>query len=125
MRKLLVVSGILAFILFSVAFTTKDEPHYKNLKVLPKNISHDALSEVMQNFNKSLGVKCNFCHAPSADGQHLDFASDSLGNKNVARAMMKMTSKINKKFFKEESKTPAITCFTCHHGSEEPGTLAQ
>ena len=123
MRKFFVLAGIFAFIVLSVAFTKKDEPHYKNLKVLPKNISHDALDSVMKHFNRALGVKCNFCHAPTADGQHLNFASDSIGHKNVARSMMRMTNKINKKFFKEESATPAITCFTCHHGSEEPGVL--
>lgn len=124
MRKILVLGGIFAFILLSVAFTKKEEPHFKNLKVLPKNISHDGLDSVMKHFNRALGVKCNFCHARTADGQHLDFASDSLEHKNIARGMMRMTARINKKFFKEKSTTPAITCFTCHHGSEEPGVLA-
>lgn len=126
MRKLLVISALCGFVIFSLAFTQQQEPHYKNLKVLPKNITHDQLDSVMKHFARSLGVKCNFCHAPTADGKHLNFASDSLQHKLTARYMMKMTNKINKKFFKEMNKEhpgelQAVTCFTCHHGNEEPG----
>jgi hypothetical protein len=30
-----------------------------------------------------------------------------------------MTAKINKKYFKG-SQPMAVTCYTCHHGNEEP-----
>jgi len=99
-------------------------PKPKNLKILPKDISHEALHEVMEGFNKALGVKCNFCHAPSpTDPKKLDFASDEKHHKEVARMMMTMTQKTNKKYFKGEDKNGnprAITCITCHNGNPHP-----
>ncbi|MEJ0082894.1 MAG: c-type cytochrome [Puia sp.] len=55
----------------------------------------------MDHFKAALGVKCSFCHAPSKDTAQKwpDFASDDKPEKLIARKMMKMTSKINKKFF--------------------------
>lgn len=127
-KKTLVVALVSLFILAGIAATKPaDEPHYKNLKVLPKNISKQDLDKVMDGFKAALGVKCSFCHAPSKDTAQKwpDFASDEKPEKNIARSMMKMTGKINKKFFKdnknEQGQTvPAITCMTCHHGKEHP-----
>ncbi len=45
--------------------------------------------------------------------QKLDFASDENEHKLIARDMMRMTMKINKKYFRNE-KQDAITCYTCH-----------
>lgn len=127
-RKCIVAAALSAFVIAGVAFTAPNPPEegFKNLKVLPKNTSHDQLEKIMHDFNHDLGVKCNFCHAPSKDGsRHPDFASDEKPEKEVARKMMKMTLKIDKKFF--DSKHPmigdstlAITCFTCHHGDPHP-----
>jgi len=104
-----------------------DKPPKRNLKVLPKNISPDDLDKVMDGFKAALGVKCNFCHAPSADSSnhHLDFASDAKPEKNIARHMFTMTAKINKKYFsfnKDSTGTtiPTISCVTCHRGSPHP-----
>jgi len=81
----------------------------------------------MHDFNDALGVKCNFCHGEKKEGQdHPDFASDEKPEKKIARDMMKMTNKINKKFFHGSSKigdkeaVMAVTCATCHHGSPHP-----
>ncbi len=94
----------------------------QNLKVLPKNIGHEELIVVMRNFNTALGVKCNFCHAPSKDdAKHLDFASDANPHKDVARDMMRMANRINKKFFKG-TEPMTVTCYTCHHGNAEPAS---
>jgi len=102
----------------------KDEPKAKNLKVLPKDISHHDLDSIMDNFKVALGVKCDFCHARSKDNpKHLDFASDEKEHKLVARDMMKMTNKINKKYFKEHEgndNIAAIQCATCHNGNKKP-----
>ena len=104
-----------------------DKPPKMNLKVLPKGISHDDLIKTMDSWKDALGVKCNFCHAPSADStnHHLDFASDAKPEKNIARHMYKMAARINKKFFgmnKDASGAlvPTVTCMTCHHGSPHP-----
>lgn len=103
----------------------QDPPKAKNLKVLPKDISHEELDNVMKAFKNSLGVKCGFCHAPQKDNpQKLDFASDDNEHKDVAREMMRMTAKINKKYFKG-SQPMAVTCYTCHHGNEEPKSVPE
>lgn len=127
--KLLAVMMIALFVLVGMAATKPPEEHkFKNLKILPKDISMQDLDKVMDNFKEALGVKCGFCHAPSADtsNHHLDFASDAKPEKNVARKMMKMTTKINKKFFsyaknEQGDSEPVVECMTCHHGHEHPG----
>ena len=121
-RKLIALSFVGMFVFFGLAATRPAEPPtFKNLKVLPKDISHERLEGIMHGFNKALGVKCNFCHARGEDNK-MDFASDKKGEKEIARSMMRMTVKINKKFF--HVRKPAIgdsisvvSCYTCHHGN--------
>ena len=101
-----------------------DKKH-KNLKVLPKDISHEDLDKIMDNWKAALGVKCNFCHAADTTTHQLDFASDAKPEKDIARHMFKMTAKINKKYFSfnkdEQGKViPTISCITCHRGSAHP-----
>ncbi|MHA4847131.1 c-type cytochrome [Flavitalea antarctica] len=120
-RKMLVLSLVVLAIAFcSVSFT--EEPKYKNLKVLKKNITNDELEIVMKEFKTALGVKCNFCHAPSkTDPKKMDFASDENEHKEIARDMMRMSMRINKKYFKASKDSVAtISCFTCHRGEKEP-----
>jgi hypothetical protein len=109
------------------ALPVADKPKYKNLKVLPKNISHDDLGKTMGDWKNALGVKCGFCHAPQADStaHGLDFASDAKPEKNIARHMYRMTAKINKKYFSFDkddkgNTIPAIACMTCHRGNAHP-----
>jgi hypothetical protein len=125
-KRIYTLLALTIFVTLGVAFTTADAG-YKNLKVLNKNISHEELGKVMHDFNDALGVKCDFCHAPSKEpGGHPDFASDEKGEKKIAREMMKMTNKINKKFFHGKTKLGdkdallAVGCATCHHGSPHP-----
>ena len=131
-KKLAVGVSLVAFMIVGMAATKRVSPPEgkpkHNLKVLPKNISHEDLDKVMDEWKVALGVKCNFCHAPSADSSshHLDFASDAKPEKNMAREMFKMTGKINKKYFKENKDDkgaliPTVSCMTCHHGSPHPG----
>jgi hypothetical protein len=124
--------AILAFIFTSIslAFTKEegDKETYRaiNLKVLNKKISHDALIHIMKSFNEALGVKCSFCHAKNAAGDHLDFASDANYQKNTARYMMRMTNDINKRHFKHAKNAESyveISCITCHNGHEEAKTI--
>lgn len=131
MKSKLIVLGsfVLAIILFS-AFTKpeakEDYSNYKaqNLKILPKDISYEALDATMKAFNIALGVKCNHCHAQSDfDESKLDFASEANPLKEVTRDMMKMTEKINKKYFKGYAKDGIVMqvgCNTCHNGNASP-----
>ena len=128
------VVAVLALAIFfgASAFTPKnyaDEGPKHNFKVLPKNTTYEQLEAIMKGFNAALGVRCDHCHAPKADGTPgLDFASDAKPQKEWARSMMKMTAKINKKFFHVDvknldGKTPAVTCDTCHNGSTHPKAM--
>ena len=129
-RKFIVMIAMAAVVFTAVAFTSPtadDDKGFKNLKVLPKDTDHDKLIKIMREFNDALGVKCNFCHAPSKDtaNHHPDFVSDDKPEKNIAREMMKMTVKINKKFFEAKQaaigdSTMAVSCGTCHHGAPHP-----
>lgn len=117
------------FVVIGIAATDPPKnPRYTNLKILPKDISDEQLGKIMGQFKDALGVKCSFCHAPSKDSavHHPDFASDEKPEKNIARKMMKMTTKINKKFFsynknEQGQAIPTVECMTCHHGKEHPG----
>jgi hypothetical protein len=102
---------------------------FTNLKVLPKDISHDKLLQTMHGFTGGLGVRCDFCHAEAdtTKSRGLDFASDAKDEKKIARVMMKMVEEINGKLIpKAGMKSPAeVRCVTCHHGLEQPRTLAE
>jgi hypothetical protein len=101
-------------------------PIYKNLKVLPKDISSKDLQGIMtDDFEDGLGVTCGFCHANAKDGHGLDFVSDAKPEKGIARSMMAMTLKLNKKFFNIKhpllgGSSLIITCSTCHRGEAFP-----
>jgi|SRR5450755_803461 hypothetical protein len=84
-------------------------PAPKNLKILPP----ERLMETMQAFRLSLGVRCEFCHVQG------NFASDEKPQKETARQMIAMARDINAKFFESKMR---VTCFTCHHGAEEPAS---
>jgi hypothetical protein len=128
-KKITVAGTLVALVVLGIAASAPADPTFKNLKVLPKNISHDELDSVMHQFNNALAVKCNFCHASQKDNpRKLDFASDEKGEKNVTRDMMRMTTRINKKFFHykkdDEHPIPPVGCITCHHGSPHPDAMA-
>lgn len=119
---LLVLAALMIGVLMSFSFT---QPKH-NFKILPQDITKDSLMGIMKGFTKALGVKCNFCHAPSQlDSTKLDFASDEPRHKEFARYMMKMTADINKEYFNfKNSSRPdtiqVVTCYTCHRGSKHP-----
>src|SRR5450631_3039680 len=97
-RKSGVAIALAIFVFVGISATRPpDEPHHKNLKILPKNISDDDLDKVMDGFKDALGVKCNFCHAPSKDSSNrkLDFPSDEKPEKGIARYNVPATTKIN------------------------------
>ena len=85
---------------------------FKNLKVLPKDIARPQLMGYMQAFNRSLGVTCNHCHVD-------DKSSDEKPEKDVARAMIKMTTSLhqNASDFLPEGRDKKVNCWTCHRGS--------
>lgn len=124
-KKPVVLVAIISLVVLGIAASRPPAGEHKNLKVLPKNISHDDLDKVMDEWKAALGVKCNFCHAARKDDpRKMDFASDEKSEKNIAREMFKMTGRINKKFFNykksAENPVPPVSCVTCHNGKAHP-----
>jgi hypothetical protein len=117
----LVVAGCAAIQQQKAVEVRADQGTFKNLKVLPQNITHDELIATMRTFARSLGVKCDHCHVPLPEGsaEHFDFASDAKEEKNTARIMMKM-----KNYISEINEQGAVvTCYTCHRGKSVPESL--
>ncbi|HVS98211.1 MAG TPA: c-type cytochrome [Puia sp.] len=99
---------------------------FTNLKVLPKGISSKDLQHIMiDEFEDGLGVRCAFCHAGPAGSDKLDYASDAKPEKAIARNMMRMTLKLNARYFQVHRPVLGgaglvITCTTCHQGRPRP-----
>jgi cytochrome c553 len=128
MKNIFSIIILLTLIVTALAATipnTLTPPTFKNLKVLPKNLSEAALDKIMDDFNVALGVKCNYCHATGENPQQLKFESDARPEKIAARKMMLMTNDINVKNFaatKNKYETYAVTCITCHRQKAYPTT---
>lgn len=128
--KLTVIGGLCGLVVLSTAATNTGKPtdddHYKNLQVLPKNISEAAINKIMVGeFEDALGVSCGFCHEKNKDGDGLDYASDAKSEKQIARQMLRMTLNLNRDYFKIDTPmvgTPniVVTCNTCHKGDTFP-----
>ena len=130
---------LLAFTLGCTATSSTPAPQqakpsqFKNLQVLPQDISRDELLATMRSFTRSLGVRCDFCHAakaeaaPAGERPEMDFPSDAKDEKRNARVMIRMTREINaswvSKLEHEPNDTAApgrVVCWTCHRGKPQP-----
>ncbi len=146
-KSFFVIIACIAGVLMFQAFTTSHPPKFKNLKILPKDISEDDIDSVMHHFTASLAVKCNYCHVRNEAIKKMDFASDDKPEKLVARKMMLMSIDINTKYFKDiedemskekdhdmhnkgvqidgdsvKNMLSYVTCYTCHRGDAHPET---
>ena len=121
---------MIAAIVFAMGASNNDKKlpgNFKNLKILPQNISKDDLDSIMDGFTIALNVRCGFCHARKKDTTQrgLDFPSDEKDEKNTAREMMKMVNTLNSTNFNfNNSVKPdtihTIICYTCHRGMKQP-----
>lgn len=132
LKHLKVIAGLLIFVFIGIA-AVKQPQHdkFKNLQVLPKNITEDSLDRIMDGFTVMLGVDCKYCHTRDKKADSIIYESDTKPEKEIARNMMRMTTDINKKYFQfnetvTAEQVQAVTCYTCHKGEpmpvKEPGT---
>ena len=128
-KKVFVITGLFLLTVTGIALTNPagEKKTFKNLKVLSKDISDQELERVMYAFERQLGVTCIYCHVPTKNifPERIDFASDEKKEKLIAREMLKMTMKINKKYFdltidKKIYTKPVVWCRTCHMGYPIP-----
>lgn len=128
-NKLTVLLAMGAIACIGMLAYTPDKPQegFKNLQVLPKDISKEKLDTVMHAFNDALGVKCLYCHVHEGDDfrKGWKFDVDDKPEKGIARHMLRMTSAINANYFNFENSTQpdtirVVTCNTCHRGIAHP-----
>ena len=101
------------------------QPPPTNLQVLPKDWTRPQVVAVMQQFNQALGVTCNHCHVFNGPGDPMnDFAGDVKPQKNMARAMMRMTTSLQPMVQQAVNKTAEsatrVSCAMCHRGAVTP-----
>lgn len=125
-KKLKVITALAGFIITGIAAVKQPtNGRFKNLQVLPKNITADSLDKIMDGFNVQLGVDCKYCHVRDKKADTLMFGKDDKSEKEIARNMMRITMDINKKYFQfNETVTAlqvqAVNCYTCHKGQPMP-----
>jgi len=125
-KKLMVLAVLSVFIFIGIAAVKQPvNDQFKNLQVLPKDITADSLDKIMDGFTDMLGVDCKYCHVRDKAADSLVFDKDDKPEKEITRNMMRMTMDINEKYFhfNEEvkaSEVQAVTCFTCHRGVPMP-----
>ena len=83
---------------------------FKNLQVLPKNVTKAALIAQMNMQVVALGKDCTHCHDPK------DPAAET-PMKEKAREMMRMVSDIGAKY---PATMNRVTCWSCHRGKNVP-----
>jgi len=118
-NKIWVVFGLFILIFTLSSFSINKEPQptvskYKNLKVLPQDITKEQMNDIMDAWCASLNVSCNFCHVKG------NMAADDKDEKVIARKMVTMTNEINEKYFGKDSGT--VSCMTCHNGKANPSS---
>ena len=129
-KSVWVILILILVVAISSAFTNATgDPGYKNLKILPKNITERQMDSVMHHFTESLKVNCNFCHVKQEGNEkEWDWASDKNKHKLVTRQMMTMTNKLNDEYFpysgnaEDMSTILTVTCYSCHNGKTQPDT---
>lgn len=83
----------------------------RDLRALPTSWTMAQVEGYMeQEIERGLGVACTFCH------DERDYAAGH-ANKDVARAMIRMTRALNRQHFGGQN---TITCFSCHKGKRKP-----
>ncbi len=67
-RKVKVIAALAVFVFIGMAAVKQPvNTEFKNLQVLPKNITADSLDKIMDGFKAALGVDCGFCHTYNKD----------------------------------------------------------
>ena len=125
---LLLIGGLYAFSSNTLTESSyQSQTKWKNLKVLPQDITKDSLDYLMNGYSSALAVNCNYCHsAKKDDPKKLDFAADDKIEKEITRGMIKMTNEINENYFRPHFPDPkptqvhVVNCVMCHRGTSNP-----
>jgi hypothetical protein len=128
-QQLVTFLSIALFVFAGIAATRLPQSKARNLKVLPNDISDQALDSFMHSYTNALGVTCDFCHSQDKNPANgLNFELDDKPMKEEARKMMRLTIQLNKDYFYFDStRRPeylnVVSCITCHRGNPMPADL--
>lgn len=130
--KIITLSALLVFAVIVTASTITSNARYKNLQILPKDITEIKMDSIMNAYTKALKVSCDFCHVKekkalfsiAPETGDLDFSLDN-PMKEEARKMIRLTMDINTKYFYSDSSIRpeylnVVGCNTCHRGNPFP-----
>ncbi len=90
---------------------------FKNIKIFKTMPAERLVMMMDKGWGNALGVNCTHCH-----NTH-DWASEEKEDKQMAREMVNMTTKINGDLLKkiEGLEKASVNCSTCHRGEKKPG----
>ena len=94
------------------------EQVFKNVQVL-RGIPVKEFMDTMGFFAASLSLNCSDCHSQASASNWANYADD-IPIKQQARRMVVMVNALNKMNF---GGAPAVTCYTCHRGSQRPKVI--
>ncbi|HMU09999.1 MAG TPA: c-type cytochrome [Ferruginibacter sp.] len=125
-KKLKVIGALTLIVFVGIAAVKQPKTdRFRNLQVLPKNITEDSLGKLMDLYSASLKVNCDYCHVHDKKADTMIWHKDDKPEKEITRNMMRMTADINEKYFHfnediKAGEVQAVTCYTCHKGSPMP-----
>ena len=94
------------------------EQAFKDVQVL-RGIPVKEFMETMGFFAAALSLNCTDCHGEASGSSWARYADDT-PLKQTTRRMMLMVNAINRANF---AGAPAVTCYTCHRGSQRPKVI--
>lgn|GEM_PF-4911287 len=112
MRKLLLVFLMVGSVSLFVLGTVEAKTKY---------LKKTEIEETMREFNRALGVDCNFCHVSDPSKTYKDLAGKTFDEKEltilvhqrIARAML------GDMLYYNEKEGRNLTCYSCHQGKTE------
>lgn len=94
------------------------EQAFKNVRVL-RGIPVKEFMETMGFFAASLSLNCSDCHSQASASNWANYADDT-PLKQATLRMILMVNALNRANF---NGAPAVTCYTCHRGSQRPKVI--
>ena len=94
------------------------EQAFKNVRVL-RGIPVKEFMETMGFFAASLSLNCSDCHSQASASNWANYADDT-PLKQATLRMILMVNALNRTNF---NGAPAVTCYTCHRGSQRPKVI--
>jgi hypothetical protein len=98
-------------------------PEPRNLQVMAHPSSARTVRDLMNKFDRELGVTCDFCHVAAEGQNQADYASDDNPRKESARRMMTMLDEINDHYLGQlggAQYDEPVSCGHCHRGQRKP-----